>query len=321
MPTGHQQFIDRFSTQDVSLLVAVIYTIGCTVLVANAIMSFMPFISPNLSLPESILYVEGFLSVLSCALFLLGSLFTLLEIFNSQGPLSVGWNLDAFSDSKTKDENESLKEATDVSRAPADLESAITEEKEQEPELGLSKVLTSTARASWRLLPTFHEIRIQYVHQPRFIANIVLLCGSFLYVTASIASLVTILRDSKIASWIRYPQLVAAVGFAISSAIMMVQSQEKWWKPAPRVMGWHVNLLNLIGSAGFILCACLGLAGDLSWMEFQFTCSYLWGKRESLRWFVAYAYSRQVRGRFSSEASCSGTRFRVGTSCCAENNV
>jgi len=60
--------------------------------------------------------------------------------------------------------------------------------------------------------------------------------------------------------------------------MQMLQAQTAWWRPAFGSYTWHTNLLNLIGSTGFVFCAGFGLLKDVSWAEYQFGCSYLWGE-------------------------------------------
>lgn len=31
----------------------------------------------------------------------------------------------------------------------------------------------------------------------------------------------------------------------------MLETQPKWYRPAPKVLGWHIGLWNLIGAIGF----------------------------------------------------------------------
>ena len=35
----------------------------------------------------------------------------------------------------------------------------------------------------------------------------------------------------------------------------MLETQKKWYLPAPGVLGWHIGLWNLIGAFGFTVSA------------------------------------------------------------------
>lgn len=38
----------------------------------------------------------------------------------------------------------------------------------------------------------------------------------------------------------------------------MLETQEKWYKPAPKLLGWHIGFWNWVGGIGFTLCGALG---------------------------------------------------------------
>lgn len=42
----------------------------------------------------------------------------------------------------------------------------------------------------------------------------------------------------------------------------MLETQSKWYLPAPRQLGWHIGFWNLVGALGFTLCGALGFASD-----------------------------------------------------------
>lgn len=56
------------------------------------------------------------------------------------------------------------------------------------------------------------------------------------------------------------PQVVGGTGFIISSLLLMVECQRKWWLPNLRSLGWYIGAWNLIGAVGFTLCGALGYA-------------------------------------------------------------
>ncbi|KAG8680771.1 hypothetical protein FRC08_016067 [Ceratobasidium sp. 394] len=74
------------------------------------------------------------------------------------------------------------------------------------------------------------------------------------------------------------PQVLGALGFIISSTLLMLETQRAWWKPKLNSLGWYVGLFNLIGAIGFELCGALGYASlSSSGAEFQSTLSTFWG--------------------------------------------
>lgn len=73
-----------------------------------------------------------------------------------------------------------------------------------------------------------------------------------------------------------YHKVVGGTGFIISSFLFMIEVQEKWYIPAPRMLGWHIGLWNLIGAIGFTLCGALGFAIEKPGLEYALTlCTFI----------------------------------------------
>lgn len=87
------------------------------------------------------------------------------------------------------------------------------------------------------------------------------------------------------------PTVVGGTGFIISSTMIMIEVQDKWWLPKLNDIGWHgtppssddrasadqpVGFWNLIGAIGFTLCGALGYSSD-SRAVYQSDCSTFWG--------------------------------------------
>lgn len=78
---------------DISWLTAVAFTVGCAVLLTNALLSFMPYVFPKTKLPDYIIYIEAVLTFIGCALFLVGSFLAFIEAVHSnrQGTYTDGY--------------------------------------------------------------------------------------------------------------------------------------------------------------------------------------------------------------------------------------
>lgn len=48
--------------------------------------------------------------------------------------------------------------------------------------------------------------------------------------------------------WLAY--LVGGILFIVSSALYMLETQKKWYQPAPTVLGWWIGVWNMVGSVG-----------------------------------------------------------------------
>jgi len=76
------------------------------------------------------------------------------------------------------------------------------------------------------------------------------------------------------AYWI--PQVIGGSGFIVSSTLYLLETQKKWYIPAPKILGWHVAFWNLIGALGFTLCGALGMAYGNSGAQFQAGLATFW---------------------------------------------
>ncbi|KAK1816071.1 hypothetical protein LTR12_009493 [Friedmanniomyces endolithicus] len=82
--------------------------------------------------------------------------------------------------------------------------------------------------------------------------------------------------QTNAAYWI--PQIVASAFFLIASIMFTFETQEKWWKPEPGVLGWWIGFWSIVGSVGFELGAGFGPASATSsWCAYQSSLSSLWG--------------------------------------------
>jgi hypothetical protein len=49
------------------------------------------------------------------------------------------------------------------------------------------------------------------------------------------------------------PQVIGGTGFIVSGTLFMMETQQKWYLPAPKVLGWHIGVWNLIGVRSYTL--------------------------------------------------------------------
>jgi hypothetical protein len=88
----------------------------------------------------------------------------------------------------------------------------------------------------------------------------------------------------------------------------MLETQQKWYLPAPKVLGWHIGVWNLIGvrsctltpfshadrrkGIGFTLCGALGFGAANSGCVYQGSLATFWGSwcfliGSAIQWFEA----------------------------------
>ncbi|EME80961.1 uncharacterized protein MYCFIDRAFT_26072 [Pseudocercospora fijiensis CIRAD86] len=149
---------------------------------------------------------------------------------------------------------------------------------------------------SWRWWPTWHALRTHHVYEIGYLACAIQLFGVTLYGVTAIVVLPGILDSLEWwqelgAYW--YPQVIAAACFLIASLMFMLETQEKWYKPEPKVLGWWVGAWATVGSVGFELIAIFGiLAHTRGWAEYQSDLSTIWGSSayfmcSVLQWYEA----------------------------------
>lgn len=114
----------------------------------------------------------------------------------------------------------------------------------------------SSVYATWRWWPTWHALRTHHAYDIGWLACTIQLFGVTLYGVTGIVDLPGVL--SSLENWQKMgafwvPQVVAALCFLIASLMFMLETQEKWWKLEPFVLGWWVGVWATIGESVFLV--------------------------------------------------------------------
>lgn len=192
----------------------------------------------------------------------------------------IGW--------KTKDRRERPGSIYPPTKAPAPRRGGV--------DLGGTEEGEASEYMTWRWWPSWHVLRTHHVYEIGYLACTIQLFGVTLYGITGIVVLPGILSSlnqwqENAAYWI--PQMVAAACFLIASIMFTFETQEKWWKPELKVLGWWIGLWSTVGSVGFELCAAFGpSSGSHSWAEYQSELSSTWGSAaylfgSFLQWYEA----------------------------------
>lgn len=121
-------------------------------------------------------------------------------------------------------------------------------------------------RVSRTWLPTLPELTSHYLREIGFLACLSQFLGATVFWISGFTALpqISAALGTRAAQngayWL--PQVVGGTGFVVSSLLFMVEVQERWYIPAPSLLGWHVGFWNLVGAIGFTLCGGLGFAVD-----------------------------------------------------------
>lgn len=108
----------------------------------------------------------------------------------------------------------------------------------------------SSVYATWRWWPTMHALRHHHIYDIGWLACTIQLFGVTLYGITGVVDLPGVL--SSLENWQKLgafwvPQVVAALCFLIASLMFMLETQEKWWRLEPFVLGWWVGVWATIG--------------------------------------------------------------------------
>ncbi|CAK7269889.1 hypothetical protein SEPCBS119000_003801 [Sporothrix epigloea] len=128
-------------------------------------------------------------------------------------------------------------------------------------------VLIHPQRRKWVWWPSWSELCTVYAREMGFWANVIQLFGATIFWISGFTGLPPIANRLSTAGtngayWT--PQVIGGCGFIISSLLFMLETQRKWYLPAPGLLGWHIGFWNLVGALGFTLCGALGFGAATS---------------------------------------------------------
>ncbi|KAK1829086.1 integral membrane protein [Podospora conica] len=268
---GVVKMVTRFPVWDVSYDVAVVFTLGSIVWVINAFFVWLPLAAPSTEFPGETDIAGGWTAFIGATIFEFGSVLLMIEAVNENQTDCFGWALSSALESSphlhpTKEScrHHHYNRKSWLSRTPHPssspthplLESSVSTPLKQ-PDRSLRK---------WTWLPTPTELRTHYLRELGFLACLAQFLGATVFWIAGFTGIPQVsaaLRSTAAqngAYWT--PQVVGGVGFVVSGVLFMVEVQERWYKPAPSLLGWHVGFWNLVGAVGFTLCGALGFGVD-----------------------------------------------------------
>jgi hypothetical protein len=134
---------------------------------------------------------------------------------------------------------------------------------------------------SWAWMVGWAELRSHYARELGFLACVAQLFGATVFWIAGFTALPGIMnvlqRNVHLLNGVFWvPQVVGGSGFVVSGVLFMLETQERWWKPALGVLGWHIGLWNLIGGIGFTLCPIFGFYTSEA-LVYQSALATFWG--------------------------------------------
>ncbi|KAH0548591.1 hypothetical protein GP486_007865 [Trichoglossum hirsutum] len=307
---GILRMFTRCPYWDISYLVATLFTLGSVVWVINGFFAYLPLVQPAREFPHELSTGIGVTAFLGATIFEVGSVFLLLEAVNEHREGCFGWAVErvwagevhaSLSSSSSSSSSAGLRLMPDpegcrhrhrhrkgdgfwkkfagrIPRAAAEAPSSA----ESPPEEGLTgyEEKGGGTSLSWCWFPTWHDLRTHYLREIGFLASLVQFISATVFWISGFTALPnTVNRDNVglVNGVFWTPQVIGGTGFIISGTLFMLETQSKWYIPAPAVLGWHVGIWNLTGGIGFTLCGALGFATTSSGAEYQSTLATFWG--------------------------------------------
>ncbi|KAJ4314490.1 hypothetical protein N0V94_006429 [Neodidymelliopsis sp. IMI 364377] len=268
---------------DISFDVAYVFTIGSVIWVINAFFVWLPLVRPNTEFGNEELYGGGITAFIGATVFEFGSFLLMAEAVNENKSGCFGWALEqAFS--HECDDGEIGAGNLKPSKSHCTHHHLNKRNLIGKGNRHLSKEAPAPEARSWVWWPSTTDLKTHYIHDLGFLASFSQLCGATVFWISGLTALPGIYnRMSRPITIIFYwtPQVIGGLGFIISGTLFMLETQSKWWKPAPRTLGWWIGAWNLIGGIGFTICPAFGaIRNDLEllpidkWGWVIYRCTY-----------------------------------------------
>ncbi|KAL2355349.1 hypothetical protein BJ546DRAFT_841160 [Cryomyces antarcticus] len=272
---------------DVSYDVAAVFTLGSVVWVINAFFVWLPLQKPSTAFANESLYGGGITAFIGATVFEFGSLLLMAEAVNENRTGCFGWVVEQ----AWEEHQHHHHEKGPYTRLRPDPAGCLHHHMNRKNFVGGSATtalsqnsnpaLSSSKDSSkcWVWFPSYSELRTHYLHELGFLACLAQLIGASIFWIAGLTALPGIndrLSPGALDGIYWTPQVVGGCGFIVSGTLFMLETQEKWWKPALGTLGWHIGFWNWIGGIGFTLSPAFGY--DTSeWALYQACLSTFWG--------------------------------------------
>jgi len=269
------RMLTYYPVWDISYDVAYIFTLGSVIWVVNAFFVYLPLVQPSTAFKNEELYGGGITAFVGATVFEIGSFLLIAEASNEGRSGCFGWAIEQALSHQEEDVGEMI-------LRPSKSHCTHPHTKRYGNATGLtntSKHEQKSQQRSWVWWPSKEELRTHYIHNLGFLASVSQLLGASIFWIAGLTALPGIYNKmSNPIAIIFYwtPQVVGGLGFIISGFLFMLETQSKWWKPAPRTLGWWIGAWNLVGGVGFTMCPAFGYDSS-SWAQYQASLSTFWG--------------------------------------------
>lgn len=278
---GIGRMFTQYPIWDVSYLVATVFTLGSVVWVINAFFDYLPYVQPSTDFATETGYGGGITAFIGATIFEFGSFLLMAEAINENRTGCFGWAVEQLEAGLREKGGSGIRlRPADCTHHHPNKRNLVGKPADQSSEKqAVVSANSSNNSPSWVWWPGWHELRTHYFHEIGFLACLSQLFGATIFWISGFTALpgiYNVMSPGLIDGIYWTPQVVGGLGFVVSGTLFMIETQPKWYIPAPKVLGWHIGLWNLIGGVGFTLCPCFGY-DTASWAEYQSSLSTFWG--------------------------------------------
>jgi hypothetical protein len=225
---------------------------------------WLPLAKPSTEFYDEVYFWGGVTAFIGSTIFTLGSVLLVLEAINENREGCFGWAVERVVE-------------TSSYKLTGSADECIHRHKRHR---NLANKAQNTETSDWIWIPSMYELRNHYIYQLGFLASSFQLFGASIFWISGFTALPGIYNNLSMPALIGVyyvPQIVGgAGGFVVSGLLFMLETQDKYYKPAWSTLGWYIGLLNTIGGFGFALCPIFGLLSP-SWNLYQESVSTFWG--------------------------------------------
>ncbi|TVY83786.1 hypothetical protein LSUE1_G001200 [Lachnellula suecica] len=310
---GIWRMFSTYPYWDVSYLVAIIFTLGSVVWCINAFFVWLPLQDPSTEFSGEITDAGGITAFIGATIFEIGSVLLMIEAVNENRADCFGWAVE-----EALEENGLIRLRPDgCTHHHKNKKNLVGKSKALEGQISRCMSYTfanflisgkppldstmapkdqpnSSSARTWTWFPSWHELTTHYFREVGFLACLSQMIGATVFWISGFTALppiydrLTSTAAQNGAYWL--PQVIGGTGFIISGTLFMLETQQKWYLPAPKVLGWHIGVWNLIGGIGFTLCGALGFAASNSGCVYQGSLATFWGSwcfliGSAIQWF------------------------------------
>jgi hypothetical protein len=255
---GIKVMFTRFPYWDVSWLVAVTFTLGSLIWVINGFFVVLSITEPHSKFPFQISHAGGWSAFVGATVFFGASLLMMVEVLSANPTGCFGWEVDQTSnngDTKTEARPSECEHHHQGNR-----ENIVGDGTEEDGSVEQGSYPPSKG-SSQQWLPSWHDLKNYYLYETSFIACSIQMTASTLFWVSKFLAIPQIsaqASNSVLIGGYYVPTVIGGCGFIVSSTLLMLETQPRWYIPAPGVLGWHVCFWKLVGSIGFTISGGLG---------------------------------------------------------------